>query len=100
MGKGVARLRLSPLQGQLLRFLEEAGMEDVQTALATFVCAQTIWTSDDLAEAAAHLVRLKLVDAKTSSGETISWRNLRDQLVALPTAELLLTDRGRVALTK
>ena len=64
MGKGIARLRLSPLQGQLLRFPKEAGMEDVQTALATFVRPKTSWTSQDLAEAAAHLARLGLVDAQ------------------------------------
>jgi hypothetical protein len=73
-------------------------MEDVQTALATFVCPLTSWTPDDLAEAAAHLVRLELVYAQTRSGDTISWRDLRDQLVVLPTVELLLTERGRTAL--
>jgi hypothetical protein len=99
MGKGVSRRRLSPLQAQLLRFLAEAGAEDVQTTLATFVRPTGHWTTDDIADAVGHLVRLGLVAAQLPAGTAISWPAIRDQLVGLPALELVLTADGRVTLT-
>jgi hypothetical protein len=99
MGKSVSRLRLSPLQGQLLRFLEEAGAEDVQTTLATFASPYGSWTTDEIADATARLVHLGLVNAQTRSGTTLTWQTLHDRFPALPTVDLILTDGGRTALT-
>jgi hypothetical protein len=85
MGGGMPRLRLSPLQGQLLRFLEEAGAEELRTTVATYARPGGAYSRQDLDNAIAGLVGLGFIRLDGVNAESL---------------EIVLTNAGRSALQR